>query len=309
MDKKIKCNSSFFHILFYFKAIISVTSLLHVKQSGGIANKASTRICPSIHLKLSGNSNDYCTYSNSAKEYSLKRYNTKEKQYVKKFKKYGIFYKKSLLTDQEFNIVKEELSNLSLNLVQETMSSVAHNRIGAQLPPGCQIIKILSNPEGSFMKVINEVTVDADLNNEQNMKMVLSPVVPVEMRIYEERGAGMEWHQDDLLYEPEQIEVVFTVENNSDCVTMWEEAQKDANVHGQEIKLKQVETEPNSAIILRAGPSGARHSVSALKSGRRVILKFVFMRRDARFLEGAENHAKQFLSNKNKRQKKGKRKR
>ena len=49
-------------------------------------------------------------------------------------------------------------------------------------------------------------------------------------------------------------------------------------------QLKHAETEANSAIILKAGPKeGARHSVSSLKSGRRAILKFVFVREDAVF--------------------------
>ena len=31
----------------------------------------------------------------------------------------------------------------------------------------------------------------------------------------------MGWHIDDIIYHPEQIEVVFTLENTSDCCTMW----------------------------------------------------------------------------------------
>ena len=39
--------------------------------------------------------------------------------------------------------------------------------------------------------------------------------------MYEQKGAGMEWHIDDVLYNPEQIEVVYTVDNTSDCSTLW----------------------------------------------------------------------------------------
>lgn len=225
---------------------------------------------------------------------------------------------------------------------------MAHNRIGAVIPDNSEIIKVLSNPNGSFMNVMRELAsveiqkgtgtetgtgteleTYGDLSIDDKIDkadFILSPIVPVELRIYEQRGAGMEWHRDDLLYDPEQIEVVFTVENNSDCVTMWEEQHQhkdaetdcnsdiDRNRHGSindEISMerKQVETEANSAIILRAGPDGARHAVSALKYGKRSILKFVFMRKDAVFLEGATNHVKQFVSNKNDNKSKSTRKR
>jgi hypothetical protein len=252
-----------------------------------------------IKLNVVENQND--TYRYNVEDYSWQKYNTNEKQYVKQFKKYGIIYKTSVLTDEEFNTVKTELSNLSLDVIQETTSSVAHNRMGAQLPSDCEIIKMLSSTEGSFTKLINEIAGDCNYDR----KMELSRIVPVEMRTYEQRGAGMEWHYDDVLYEPEQVEVVLTVENNSDCVTSWEEVQSNS----EEIKLKQIETQPNSAIILKAGPSGARHSVSALKNGKRVILKFVFIRENAKFLEGAENHAKQFVSKKKNGPRKKKRKR
>jgi len=237
----------------------------------------------------------------SWKEYQLR---SSQKPHVKKFQKNGIFYKTKLLTKDEFQIIEEELSSLSLNLVKETTSSVAHNRIGAQLPPDCRIVEMIANSQGSFVKLMNEIMTDESANGTDCANMVLSNIVPVEIRIYEQKGAGMELHYDDVLFSPEQIEVVFTVENNSDCVTGWEELNSN-----EETKWKEVETEPNSAIILRAGPKGARHAVSALKSGKRIILKFVFVREGALFLDGAEKHSKQFASFKGNRHKKAKRKR
>jgi len=226
-----------------------------------------------------------------------------QKPHVKKFQKNGIFYKTSLFTKDEFQIIQEELSSLSLKLVKETTSSVAHNRIGAQLPPDCRIVEMIANSQGSFAKIMNEIMTDESANRTDCANMVLSSIVPVEMRIYEQKGAGMELHYDDVLFSPEQIEVVFTVENNSDCVTGWEEFNSN-----EEAKWKEVETEPNSAIILIAGTKGARHAVSALKSGKRIILKFVFVREGALFLDGAEKNSKQFASSKGNRHKKAKRK-
>ncbi len=217
--------------------------------------------------------------------------------HAKKFNNHGIIYKKGAMSRDEFSDLQSELSTLSLNLVKETTSSVAMNRIGAQIPYPSKVHDIFSNPDGSFMRLIRDIHAGDDL--------VLSQTVPVEMRIYETRGAGMEWHLDDILYSPEQTEVVFTVENNSDCVTLWEERKSngpsstsDDDDDDDEVELKQVETEANSAIILKAGPKGARHRVSPLRSGKRVILKLVYVREDAIFLDGAEKHLKQFTSKK-----------
>jgi len=99
----------------------------------------------------------------------------------------------------------------------------------------------------------------------------------------------MEWHADDVLFDPAQIEVVLTMENTSDCVTTWEEGKDDSNPRRVE-----VETTSNSAILIKAG--GARHKVSPLKYGRRVILKFVYAREGATLIDGAEQHMKQFAS-------------
>jgi dihydroorotase len=55
----------------------------------------------------------------------------------------------------------------------------------------------------------------------------------------------MEWHQDDILYNPTpQIEVILTISNTSDCITIWKE--------GEEMR-NEIETKPNSVIILKAG--------------------------------------------------------
>ena len=117
----------------------------------------------------------------------------------------------------------------------------------------------------------------------------------------------MEWHYDDALYNPEQIEIVFTIENNSDCVTKWDLGSNNSNNnnkrndhsshhnHNRSNNLIEVETEANSAIILRAGSKyGVPHFVSSLKSGRRSILKFVYVQNNAVFLEDAKLHVNQF---------------
>lgn len=205
----------------------------------------------------------------------------------------GILYKQSVLSHQEFDVCKRELVSLigkggSLRLADETTSSVASNRVGGRIPTDSVIVDTLRNLEGGIARLINEVE-GTDGN------FVLSEEVPVEVRIYEKSGAGMEWHVDDVLFEPEQVEVVLTMENSSDCVTIWEE-RKDGRNTGRRVE---VETSPNSAILIKAG--GARHKVSPLKYGRRVILKFVYAREGATLVDGAEKHIKQFDSSKKQR--------
>ena len=110
----------------------------------------------------------------------------------------------------------------------------------------------------------------------------------------------MEWHKDDALYDPEQIEVVLTIENDSDCVTKWDlfprYVDDNTNSNHNDINTKriEVETEPNSAIFIQAGPEGVSHFVSSLKSGRRSILKFAFVQEDATLLDEAKYHVDQF---------------
>ena len=127
--------------------------------------------------------------------------------------------------------------------------------------------------------------------------------------MYQKIGSGMEWHVDDALYNPEQIEVVFTIQNSSNCVTKWE-LNHDKNHSEQEnnhkLKRVEVETEANSALFIKAGPNGVPHFVSSLKSGERSILKFVFIQDGSTLLNDAESHVNQFTSTKKKKGKKDK---
>jgi hypothetical protein len=101
----------------------------------------------------------------------------------------------------------------------------------------------------------------------------------------------MEWHQDDILYNPTpQIEVILTISNTSDCITIWKE--------GEEMR-NEIETKPNSVIILKAGTDGPEHSVSSLKHGSRMILKFVYAEDRSVFLNDARMNTMQFVSKKN----------
>lgn len=126
----------------------------------------------------------------------------------------------------------------------------------------------------------------------------------------------MEWHIDDILYNPKQIEVVLTLENNSDCYTMWrpqpivpatstttQHEGKDGNNGKSDHKtikyeVQSAQTTPNSALILKAG--GVEHKVSPLTVGKRTILKMAFVREGAVVVEGMKGHASHHQSPKKK---------
>jgi hypothetical protein len=91
----------------------------------------------------------------------------------------------------------------------------------------------------------------------------------------------MTWHVDDILYDPTpQIEIVFTVENTSDCKTMWKTKKRkllsssDTADGNEEYETKWVETEPNSVLFIQAG--GPEHCVTSLNYGKRIIIKCAY---------------------------------
>ena len=89
---------------------------------------------------------------------------------------------------------------------------------------------------------------------------------PIELRSYR-AGSGMNWHRDDQLYADPQCELVLCLDNTSDSRTEWIDA---SGEHRAEW------TPPGSALLIRAGSSGAAHRVIPLKRGERTILKMVW---------------------------------
>lgn len=102
----------------------------------------------------------------------------------------------------------------------------------------------------------------------------------------------MEWHIDDVLYKPEQIEVVYTIDNVSDCMTLWhsqEQQQSLVNDEKQKSLIHSVQTTPNSAILIKAG--SVMHKVSPLTVGKRTILKMAFVLESAVMDKSMMKHA------------------
>jgi hypothetical protein len=195
----------------------------------------------------------------------------------------GILYRTSVFDKDEYATIAKDIASFSSKLHQETASSVAKYRLGTSLPPDSATFQAFQH--GSLSRLVEKVA---------GSDYVLSPHIPVEIRVYEKAGACMAWHCDDVLYDPPQLEVVWTLENTSDCVTLWE--QSDGNVQS-------VETERNSVLLLSAG--GPSHCVTSLKRGRRTIVKCAYVQKGASYLEGGQTN--QFGSSKRKKVRKQKR--
>ncbi|KAL3913790.1 MAG: hypothetical protein SGILL_006354, partial [Bacillariaceae sp.] len=197
----------------------------------------------------------------------------------------GVLYRQSVCTKEEMKEIQQEIDQ-AMKQVSDERSSIAQGRMGATLSQDCEIAKILQ--QGCIFSLAQRA-----VSGETNSKLVLAKEIPIEMRIYEKTGASMAWHRDDVLYDPPQLEVVFTVENTSDCVTMWKVGDD----------LYSQETHPNSLVLLRAG--GPEHCVTSLKRGRRVILKCAYTMEGAKFV--GEDYQNQFQEARGKKAK-GKRK-
>jgi hypothetical protein len=189
----------------------------------------------------------------------------------------GISYRQSVCTPQEINSMQTEISLVMKRHLTKERSSIAQNRLGATLTRDqtSETIRILE--DGSIYKLVQRLA-DSSQNDFGKRKIELAPEIPVEVRLYEQVGASMAWHQDDIMYDPPQLEVVFTLENNSDCVTMWKMQSNNANnntTNTQNDEIHSQETNPNSLLLLLAG--GPDHCVTSLKRGRRAILKCAYV--------------------------------
>jgi hypothetical protein len=186
----------------------------------------------------------------------------------------GILYKTSVFSRDEYATISKEVKSFSNTLRDETASSVAQHRLGTVLPKDSPALGIFRS--GSLSRLVEQVSGQDDMNDYE-----LSLDIPVEIRVYEKTGACMAWHVDTVLYDPPQVELIWTLENTSDCVTMWKDS--DDNV-------RSVETDRNSAILLQAG--GPSHCVTSLKRGRRTIVKCAFVQKGSIYQEGL--HKDQF---------------
>jgi hypothetical protein len=178
----------------------------------------------------------------------------------------GILYRTSILpSKKEWDIIYEEVMGILPLLQPETKSSIAQHRLGIALSTTSATVQLLRDPTSSIAKYINRIAGTTTSND----RYVLAPDIPVEIRSYEKKHANMNWHVDDVLYQPiPQIEVIWTILNTSNCRTMWQMDDATATIHS-------IETDPNSILCLRAGRTP--HCVTPLQYGKRIILKCAYI--------------------------------
>jgi hypothetical protein len=249
----------------------------------------------------------------------------------------GIVYRQSVCSQYEMELIQKETSIITKHHLTNERSSIAQNRLGAALSSSTTTANNNSNESSDTLRILNEGgsiyslvqrLIEVPTSSEESLafvgadggtgqtttaktktrKIQLCQEIPVEVRSYEKIGASMSWHKDECLYDPPQFEFIFTVENNSDCVTMWKKNEnenekennindknKDENENVNEIHSQ--ETHPNSLLLLQAGPDGPEHCVTSLKHGRRVILKCAYIYEGSTYIGGEERNLNQFGNN------------
>ncbi len=162
-------------------------------------------------------------------------------------------YIENLLTLTELNKIRHECSTLRAHMKREK-NSIAVKRTGLRLPPTSESHKALTSPHvaRTLARAIGEPLRLVDF--------------PIELRHYGV-GAFMDWHTDDLLTTPAQLECIFTVENTADSFTQWRDLERG---------FESMWTTPNSLLVVRAGADGPQHRVTPVRRGGRTILKLVF---------------------------------
>ena len=162
-------------------------------------------------------------------------------------------YIENLLPLTDLNKVRHECSTLRAHMKREK-NSIAKKRTGLRLPSISESHKALTSPlvARAVTSAIGEPLRLVDF--------------PLELRHYGV-GACMDWHTDDLLTTPAQLECIFTVENTADSFTQWRDPERG---------FESMWTTPNSMLVVRAGADGPQHRVTPVRRGGRTILKLVF---------------------------------
>jgi hypothetical protein len=188
----------------------------------------------------------------------------------------GILLLRDFLAPDELAAVLDDCRKLRASLKLER-SSIAVGRLGRVLDSRSAAHRCLSSD--ALAQRVNQRVGAPDGGGAPPVALRPSEF-PIELRVYRP-GAGMEWHRDDLLYDRPQCEMVLCLDNTSDSHTEWVDA--DGRLHSEW-------TPPNSALLVRAGESGARHRVQTLRRGERTILKMVWAPEGAERAEAFDSH-------------------
>jgi len=156
------------------------------------------------------------------------------------------YYFLNFLLPSDFQILKECLKKYKIPLEHSKENFYNVNRCNYKLPYDKNINNLL-------IKIINKIENQTGLKN-----LKLYHNTGIEYRKYQP-GSFMDWHQDIILSNPPQWECVFTINNNSDSITEFEDGKK-------------IQSKNNSLIMVKAG--GLIHRVTMTTKGERYFLKF-----------------------------------
>lgn len=166
-----------------------------------------------------------------------------------------IFYLKNVLSEKEYNIIKEETTiiNSKLNFEETTFRKIYNLNVDKQ-----SILYNIFYGE-KFLDYLYK-----------NLGFRVKPlyIVPIDYRVYK-IGHFMNWHRDSVISINKncpQIEVVYTIENKSDSQTEW----IDDNTNIKNI----IVSEPNTIMITQGG--SVFHYVSPVTKGYRSIIKIAY---------------------------------
>ena len=165
----------------------------------------------------------------------------------------GFAYLPNVLTPTQHEAVIHRVLELKKGSLKAERGSYANGRLGCRLPVDDELSEIFSSPA-----VLNRVRKASGRSEKLHIP---TRDFPIELRAYPV-GSEMDWHQDDVLFKEKQLELVYTVENESDSETCWVDAR--GVTHS-------MFTEPNSLIVLEA--ESVRHRVTRLGRGTRTIIK------------------------------------
>ena len=117
---------------------------------------------------------------------------------AKSFASVGILYKPQFLSPSTLTSINKTYKTTYKHLLKPDKNSVAYGRTGCEIPLKSTLCSLLHSP--------NLTSKLRQLTDIPNLRPSLT--VPPEIRRYapKEIQTGMEWHVDDVLFEPPQIE-------------------------------------------------------------------------------------------------------
>ena len=163
-----------------------------------------------------------------------------------------VWYLPNFLDDDEFAAARDGCEKLRKRMKRD--HSFATGRLSAVVPPTSAAYAAFCNARAL-----------RKLRDASGVKDLRPGDYPTEARLYRP-GSSMAWHQDVVLYERPQVELIYTVSNDSDARTEWV---------GSDGLRRGLAPPANSALAFTAG--AAWHRVVGSSEGTRTIVKALYV--------------------------------